>query len=67
MGGYVVKSFVALSVVDSYNGLFNRVGVKSIHEDIPNEFAAVADACAMDVWDIIGIGRANRKSFWAGT
>ena len=67
LGGYVVKCFVALSIVDFDNGLFNRVGFKSIHEDIPNEFTVVADACAMDVQDIIGIGRANKESFWVGT
>ena len=66
-GGYVVKSLVALSVIDSDSGLFNRVDVKSVHEDIPNEFAVVADAGAMDVRDIIGIGGANRESFWVGT
>ena len=67
LGGYVVESFVALSVVDSNIGAFNRVGFKSIHEGILYEFAVVADACAMDVQDIIGFDRDNRKFFWVRT
>ena len=67
LGGYVVKSLVDLSIIDSNNGSFNRVGVKSVHEDIPNEFAVVADVGAMDVGDIIGICGANRESFWVNT
>ena len=56
-----------MPLLDSDNGSFNRVGVKSVHEDIPNEFAVVADTGAMDVGEIIGICGANRESFWVWT
>ena len=60
-GGYVVESFVALSIEDLNHGAFNKARFKCIHEDIPNEFAVVADARTTDAWDIIGVAKANRK------
>ena len=65
--GNVIESFISLSIVDSKNGAFNRVRFECIHEDVPNEFAVIADARTMNAWDIISAFRANRNSFRVGT